>query len=334
LKPQGCSIHSRLIILLVFLTLTRFGFGQQVPEAADYFDYHSKINQAENHLANARYPEALLTYEAVFASFDFVFCRDYKIAAQVSTYLNKNQEAALMVEKALSAGWELKDAKKLNSLEGLWQGPDGQSLEKSYDSLRAAYLNRLDNETRETVHRMFKKDQKKAMGALLRIGDKAQENYAVKKFAPHSEQQLEELKEILLSRGYPGERRIGNDFWASTILSHHNSISREYNTRDTLYRNLRPLLWKALRAGQLSPYEFALIEDWKIATTSGRQDPGYGFLNPPAAATLHATDSLREAIGLRTVALRNALVDIEESTGMHFFLPDWVNGKIQVRSGE
>ena len=78
------------------------------------------------------------------------------------------------------------------------------------------------------------------MGALFRIGSKSQDNYAENKFAPHSEQQISELRDILLEIGYPGEKLIGNDYWVSTILSHHNSISQAYNKKDRLYPELKP----------------------------------------------------------------------------------------------
>jgi hypothetical protein len=308
--------------------------GQQDRTPEDYRNYHSQINQAENQLAEVRYAEALATYETIFDVYDFVFCRDYKIAAQVAVYLNDNQRALQIMEKAFASGWEWKDAKHLKSLESLRDDPAWSILEDSYDSLRTVYLNRIDSQTRETVHEMFKKDQKKALGALMRIGNKAQQAYGEKKFVPHSELQLAELMEIINTKGYPGEMQIGNDFWGSTILSHHNSISPEYNQSDTLYLNLRPYLLQALRAGEISPYEFAMIEDWKIATTSEWNEPGYGYLNAPSTSTLSETDSLRLAIGLRTVALRNTLVEVEEITGINLFLPDWVKGKIEIEKGE
>lgn len=323
--------------VLLFLTSLSPGVeitGQQDRKPADYRNYHTQIIQAENQLAVAQYREALKTYETIFDAYDFVFCRDYKIAAQVAAHLNDNRRAFRFMEKAFSSGWEMKDAKRLKSLKPIRDLPAWSKLEDSYDSLRTVYLNRIDSQTRETVHEMFKKDQKKALGALMRIGNKAQQAYGVKKFAPHSEAQLSELLEIINTKGYPGEKRIGNDFWGSTILSHHNSISPEYNKGDTLYENLRPYLLEALRAGEISPYEIALIEDWKIATTSEWNDPGYGYLNAPFTSTLSETESLRLGIGLRTVALRNALVEVEEITGINFFLPDWVKGKIEIQTRE
>jgi len=193
-------------------------------------------------------------------------------------------------------------------------------------------FNRIDESLREKVQLMFKKDQKEALGALFRIGDKAQEKYAIKKFAPHSEAQIKELIIILENQGYPGEQLIGNDYWMSTIIGHHNSITQEYAKKDTLYNFIKPKLIRAIDKGQISPYEFALFDDWQKAVVSDRTEPGYGFLNSPVQSTLLKTDELRQAIGLRPVALRNKLIDVENKTGINFYLPDWVKGKIMIEN--
>ena len=49
---------------------------------------------------------------------------------------------------------------------------------------------------------MFRRDQKKAMIALFRIGSKAQERYGTKVFGPHSKNQIFELIEILPSLSF------------------------------------------------------------------------------------------------------------------------------------
>jgi len=308
--------------------------GQSVNSSPDYLGYHSLINQAEVHLSDRHFQQALNTYDEIFDSYSFVFERDYKIAIQLAAYQEKDEKVLKFLQKGFRNGLDLKEVKKLPFLKKIRNSPGWDRIENAYDSLRAASLNPVDIPTRETVWGMYKKDQKKAMGALLRIGDKAQIAYAEKNFAPHSEEQLSQLTDVINMGGYPGEKRIRNDYWASTILSHHNSISSAYNQSDTLYTNLKPLLLEALKAGDISPYELAMIEDWRIATVSGWSEPGYGYLNPPRTLTLAKTDSLRAVIGLRSVSLRNRLVAVEVETGMDFFLPDWVQGKIQIKTEE
>ena len=320
-------------LLYLFVCLTLFPqallMGQS-EHSPDYLTYHSRVTQAESQLSEGHFQEALIIYEEILDAYSFVFGRDAKIALQLALYLKEDQKALDLLQKTIHQGLDLKEVKKLPGVKRLRKTPAWDRLEKSYDDLKAASLNPVDTLVREMVREMYKKDQKKAMGALMRIGNKAQIAYGEKIFAPHSETQLSELTGIITTGGYPGEKRIRNSYWASTILSHHNSISTAYNQQDSLYPNLKPLLLEALKAGNISPYELALVEDWKIATVSSWSDPGYGYLNSPQAQTLSVTDSLRKALGLRSVTLRNRLVEQEAETGMDFFLPDWVGGKIEI----
>ncbi len=313
-------------IILILITV----FVHAEYKSPSYKEYHFKINQAENLIAKKDFQQALQLYEEVFRSYSFVFLRDIEVACQLAFYLQLDDLAFQLIERGIRHGWELKDVKKNKFISPLLKKPEWKIIKEKYPELRQGYMDKQDLVLRERAQEMFKKDQKMAMGALFKIGNKAQEKYGDEKFAPHSEQQMAELLDILEVYGYPGEQLIGNDYWISTVLSHHNSISSDYVQTDTLYETIRPLLKTAVSKGEMSPYEFALIEDWKIAVQSNRKSPGYGYLIPPTANTLSKTNEFREAIGLRSVELRNKLVDIEESTGMNFLLPDWVSGKITI----
>lgn len=296
--------------------------GLKANENPDYLNYHTQITEAEGLIGDEKFSEAVTIYEEVFNLYDFVFLRDYLVAAQLLFYLNEEQKAFSYIKECIAAGLELKGLKKNKFLRQFQDDPEWKTIEKEYDSLRLLYLNRIDLPTRDSVHSMFKKDQGKAIGALFKIGDKAQERYATKKFAPHSETQMVKLIKILKNKGYPGEKLIGNDLWMSIIISHHNSISQDYSKNDTIYKFVRPKLIQAIKWGQMSPYEFALIDDWQKAVISGRLETGYSILRPPDQSTKAQTNDLRQKIGLRTIALRNKLVAVEKSTGMNFYLPD------------
>lgn len=318
----------KLIIFYLLIIYTLMGF--HTDDGPDYMEYHKLIIEAEKLISEEAFGEALITYEQAFDRFDFVFLRDYKVASQLALYLGNKKKAFDYIKKGTAAGWELKDIRKNKSLKPLQNDPEWKTIEKSYKNVQAAYLAKIDGRTREKVQLMFKKDQKKAMGALFRIGNKSQEKYGSEKFAPHSENQMYELIEILEKDGYPGEKNIGNNFWMATILSHHNSISSAYNSQDTLYNFIRPKLIRAIENGEMSPYEFALVDDWQKAVVSERNTVGYGFLISPKENTLPETNQLRQKIGLRSIELRNKLVDVEGKTGMNFYLPDWIKGKINI----
>lgn len=300
-----------LLLLYSFFPL----FASTAVEAnknKDYFQYHKQIRNAETQISEKNFKDALDQYERVFGTYDFIFLRDYQVATQLALHLDQNQKAIHYLKEGIAAGWELKAIKANQYLKPLRDGPEWKMIKKSFAERRKKYEAKLNQQVRDRVRKMFKKDQWKAIGALFRIGDKAQERYAERKFAPHSESQMVKLIEILEKHGYPGERLIGNDFWVSTIISHHNSISQKYAQKDTLYDFIKPKLIESIKNGQMSPYEYALIDDWYKTVVSDRTEVGYGFLNSPNRSTLSEINILRQRIGLRSIELRNKLVEVEK----------------------
>jgi len=298
----------------------------------DYTKYHRYSLKAEQLIVKESYDEALILYDEVFSDYTFVFLRECKIATQLALYQGQKDLAFQYLRQGVSSGWEMKEIKKTHFLRKLQDHPQWQAFENEYPTLYADYESSLNSELRSRVRKMFSRDQKKAFGALFRIGSKGQDKYAEKKFAPHSEQQMKELINILSEFGYPGEKLIGNDYWVSTIMSHHNSISQTYARQDTIYPSLKPELKKALLRGEVSPFELVLIDEWYRSTLGQGSYLGYGILDPPSKSDLQNTNELRAELFLRSVETRNGLLDIQDKTQMDFYLPGegWIDGKIKV----
>lgn len=295
----------------------------------DYTVYFRTIAQAQKQMAAKQYQEALVLYRQVVDGYAFVFSNEYKVATQLAIQTGKKQEAFTYLRRAIASGWRMEDMKK-NPLVGTLQGdPDWKAVEIQYDSLRALYQRSGNKEIRNHVKRMFNKDQRKAFLALFHFSSKGQERYAEKKFAPHSEKQLAQLSRIINTYGYPGEKLIHNGYWASVILSHHNSISTDYNLKDTLYGSLRPNLLKAVELGDMTPYEFVRIDDWSVASRSGHKEKQFGHLSSSLTSIeLKKANQLREEIGMGSVETMNSLIDLQAQTGMNFYIPSDFKQKI------
>ena len=296
----------------------------------NYLLYHQSVNDAEKLIAAQQYGEALVIYRQLFDTYDFVFLRDYRIAAQLALHTGNPDEAFIFLKKGIASGWTLKSIKKNKFLRKLRISGDWRTVERQYDSLRGLYQAQLNSALRATVKKLFSKDQWKALGGLFAFGEKARNRYARKKFAPQSEKQVAQLNQIIDAQGYPGERLIGNNYWAETILSHHNSMTVELTQSDTLYPSIRPKLLRSIQSGQMSPYEFALIDDWYITIGGDRQKKGYGYLQSLTETERVRANALRQEIGLRSIEVRNQLIEVQQQTGMNFYLPSrpQPNGKI------
>lgn len=329
----------RFLLIVIFSPI--FGFAQtstashQVRprlDKPDYITYHRTIAHAHKLVAKQQFQEALTVYQQVFNTYSFVFLRDYQAATQLALHTNRIPEAFNYLKLALANGWTWKSIRKNQFLTKLKNEAEWHQLQKQYPSLHKSYLTRVNTDLRNQVHSMFRKDQRKALAALFTFSPKKQDRYAEKRFAPHSEKQMTKLTHIINTHGYPSEQLIGNNYWATVIVTHHNSISQRYVSQDTLYPAIRPRLMKALEVGQISPYELATIEDWFIAIKSGRSQKAYGYLDSSLTASeADSANALRDRIGLSRVETINSLVDLQQQTGMNFYLPFRPSGKTTIR---
>ncbi len=314
----------RTFSLLFCLLLTFSGFGQPhtgtLPQ--DYLNYHRQIARAHEAIADGRYAEALAGYEQVFGQYSFIFLRDYQAATQLALQTGQTGKAFMYLKKGIAAGWTWKSITRNMFLKPLTADPQWQQVRKNYKTLRNGHMATLNQPVRKTVKKLFGKDQRKALRALFYFSPEAQERYAERRFAPHSERQLAALTAILHTNGYPGEQLVGTDLWASVILSHHNSISQAYALQDTLYPALKPQLWQAVRTGQMSPYAYAKIEEWYVSIKSGHKAQHTGFLaGRLTRQELAEANRLRDEAGLSHVETINRLLAIQQQTGMKFYLP-------------
>ncbi|MEM6379027.1 MAG: hypothetical protein AAF705_12500 [Bacteroidota bacterium] len=322
----------RLQFSLIILTLF-IPFTNQAKTDQDYLLYHQKVIEAESLIVDQSYQAALAVYEKLFEDYDFVFLREYQVASQLAIHLGKGAEALPIVEQGILGGWTLKAMKKNTYLANKWDRKSWKIILERYPILRAQYESQLNQPLKGQLKKMFAKDQRKAFSVFIRLGSKAKEHYAERKFVPHSIEQMRLLNEILLRYGYPGERLIGPNYWTSTVLSHHNSISPDFNQKDLLYPAMKPLLKDALRTGYLAPSEWALIDEWYRICTQTSDQAEYGLIKQALPEEKDHINQLRAALYLRNVELRNQLIDVEQATGMNFYLPKgWVSGKIAANS--
>lgn len=302
--------------------------------AQTYHTYHQQVIRSEELISEKKIGEARQSLDSLFQAYDFVFLREYQLATELSLYQEDYDAAFELLRLGVLNGWSMQSMKKSKSLKPLRKDPRWDTLTSDYDSLREVYKAKLKIELRKEAHEMLKGDQKIALKVFLIIGEKSKTKYASKKFKPYSEEVMTRLYAILDEHGYPGEKLIGNSWWTSVNLSHHNSFDREYTLKDTLYVNLRPKLEKALQKGELHPKDYAIMEDWRNATLTGHETSLYGFLGKiPDDSTLAKVNENRAKLGLKSIQLRNQLLTIEKESGLNLHLPKgWQKGEIVVNS--
>ena len=296
----------------------------------DYSAYHAEVYQAEELIVQESFVEALDIYRELFETYDFIFVRDYKIATQIAWQLGFKGEAYEYLRSGITGGWEIKSIEGNEFLKELRHQQEWTVIKSQYDSLQNVFNQNINQEIRAEVRKMSLSDQRKGLGAVLRIGSKSKDRFGENKFAPQNEKYLLRLMEIIENDGFPGEKLVGYEPWGQGIVSRHNSISQAYCKSDTLYPYLKPILLSSITKGDLSPASFAWIDDWFITVESGWSTGSYGYVKPLKKNEISNSNELREQIGLRKVETRNQLIDLQNKIQMDFYLPirPEKNGKI------
>ena len=328
MKTHTLSMNQYIVILSYLIILSTQSKAFSVKD--DYFTYHTKVYQAEVLIVQQSFAEALNIYRRLFETYDFIFVRDYKVATQIAWHLGFEGEAYEYLKLGIAGGWEMKSIKRNKFLKDIRHQQEWSTIKSQYDSLQEVYNQNINQEMRSEVRKMSLRDQRKALGALFRIGSKSHDRFGENKFAPLNEKHVLKLLEFIENEGFPGEKLVGFEPWGQGILSRHNSISQAYCKSDTLYPFLKPLLLCSIKKGDLSPASFAWIEDWFITVESGWSTGSYGYVKRLKENEIAKSNEMREQIGLRKVETRNQLIDIQNKTEMDFYLPvrPKKNGKI------
>ncbi|HAA22587.1 MAG TPA: hypothetical protein DCR93_31910 [Cytophagales bacterium] len=316
------------IVLLTLILSNRY--VSDANREQNYVQYHSQITEAERLVGIEKYNEALTLYRETFASYDSPFLKDYKIATQIALHLGEIELAFDYLQKGILNGWTMKSINRYKYLKKLKDYDEWERIKKDYDNLHKQYLSTLNSHLASEMKRLFKEDRRQVFLGLFFFTSKSQDRFAENKYAPKSEIRIRRVIEIVNEHGYPGEKLVGSDLWGWGLLSHHNSISQKYTEQDSLYPSLRPKLLEGVQSGEMSPYYFAIIDEWYILVKSQRKETVYGYVDELTSDDLAETNELRRQLGIRSIEIRNNLIDIEKKTGMKFSLGPWHNGKITV----
>ncbi|WP_373553601.1 hypothetical protein [Haliscomenobacter sp.] len=290
----------------------------------NYLSYHREIVRAEEHLANQQFKESLTIYRSLSDRYEHVFRRDFKVAAQLSAQINDTDHLFYFLEQGMKKGWTLKEIKKNKILKAYKNHSFWQKLKNNQLEYEKEFHKNLNEPLRIEMKEMLAQDQKRALRVALTPVRAWRERYTNRKFVPNNRAQVRRINQIIDEFGYPGEKIIGDKSWATVIISH--------NEHDTIYKELRPKLYKAFEKGELSAIELAMIETWRVVVDTERKDQGFAIWEQTinAQEASHA-DSLRQNIGLRSIALNNKLILLEKELGMNFFLSPFHGGIITVK---
>lgn len=142
----------QLISLLILLFLSTASQGKK-----DYRNYHIKIIQIEELIAEENFSEALQHYKSLFDSYDFVFARDAYNACQIACLTN-NPKASFFLKRCAQSGVPKNTLLNNPYIAILWDSASSY-FDSLYTKERSRYISRINQALRNEFITRYQQEQ-------------------------------------------------------------------------------------------------------------------------------------------------------------------------------
>ncbi|MEW7281029.1 hypothetical protein ABW636_20740 [Aquimarina sp. 2201CG1-2-11] len=271
-----------IFFLIFFLTVT----------AQNYLPYYKIINDAEIAYLDAKYQRSDSLYQKAFAMVPKPFKEDYLLAGINADKLQNTDKVYTYLKKGVVLGLTQKRIKKVTKkLPYFKKSKYYKILKTEYAVLREKHLNTLNIPLREEIIKMVKKDQ--AARAPIITG--------IRTTMRADNQNYKRLLEIIKNNNdrWPGFSDIGEITNGKYDVS-KSSMLMPLHFQEEWVEVLRPYLFEAVMKGEMYPYHFARIYDYKFPTGDFCQIYGT-YLNMPICNCDEANER-RKKIGFEPLA--------------------------------
>lgn len=207
--------------------------------------YHPFINQAEKHIINGDYLDALGAYDKAFEGDKRGFMKDYFNAAVCATYTGNADKTYFYLLKVASKGISLDFIKNEIAFMGIQQDINWRAFELNYLEEKRKADSHVDKQLKEVLDRLMNRD------AWFR--EKNEVAFA-DTIAVIDAQNALILEKIIEEKGFPSEDEIGCGDGGMPIIQYpfYTLMRRQAGDNQTV--NFSNQLIKAAQAGKILPH--------------------------------------------------------------------------------
>lgn len=233
------------------ITILLFGF--QKTSAQNYLNYYETINKAEIANLDKEFKKSDSIYQVAFTLVEKPFKEDFLLASINSEKLKDNQKTFDYLKKGINNGLTLKQIKK--QLQEFKKSRKWKELKKEYNSIRKNHLSTLNLPLREEISEMIRKDQKAR--APIFGGWKQ-----MKKIDTYNYNRLIDIIKKNNNK-WPGFSTIGEITPKGKYDVTKNITLMPLHFKEEWVEKLKPYMYEAVLNGEIYPYQFARIIDYK-----------------------------------------------------------------------
>jgi hypothetical protein len=254
-----------LYLLILAICLNKNSYSQ-----LNYINYHKEIIKAETMLIETGMKSCLKIYRKTFDNYPKTFARDAFLAFQIACLVNDTTDISYFFEKSVSNGiiWEpinySEPFKNIISYNYNYK----KRLEELYKISRAKYEMSINQNLRNYILELLKNDDKHRTNN--------QDSLLNAKWFSVMDLNGQKLDSIIHKIGYPGEHIAGiyNSEVAIVIgrkefptgVQIHSTPSRIFYHNECAFQSVKKELLEAIKNGELTPKEYALIHEWSFNT--------------------------------------------------------------------
>lgn len=291
----------------------------------NYFDYHKQIQNAEEFIGNEEFSKALDNYEQAFNDFDYIFIKDYIIAAQIAILIDAEQKVSDYLEEAIIDGYPCHCVERNPIFKDFILSNSWQSIKAKEKEYSEAYNSRIRRDLLIEFSKRYKNEQD---NKTFRFNEVSKAT----KYEKIELNNFRRIKSLMDSLVFPSERIIG--------LDRNNINQKEYGLSECNAGNSKVIVTllhynksiteigihkyvKAIKLGYLHPGEFAAIYSYqknnytrlkKNTRVEKNELPNYQFntRNGMSAKEIQQVQLDCEKFGIRTTETWQKLIDISK----------------------
>ena len=257
--------------MLMLLALKFFCVNSQ---AQSYLRYYEEVNKAEIAFLDEKYELSDSLFNHAFSLVKRPFYEDYLTAAKNASKLNDTDKTFACLDNGIKRGLTLNRIRKeKKQLTGFLKTDAWKKLKKNYKEERDRYLQTLNLPLRKQIAKMIRQDQRVRVIVLsprrmLKIDKRNYQTLqAIIKENDNQWPGFSQIGEITVKNKYDVSRNI-------TLLLLH--------FKDYEVDSLQPVMLKAVLQGEIYPYQYARIIDYKFEWIDNSICQKYGtYLNVP-----------------------------------------------------
>lgn len=279
----------KCLLPMLLVLCAHWSYGE-----VNYFNYHRGINKAEHlFFVENKQRQAFAIYDQLLQHYDFIFIKDYFIAAQIACKYQDTQRVYKYLAACFKNGLNIAELSLSPVLSSCNMQEGNEKLRSLYDSCRSVYLSRIDLDYLGKMYQQYSEDQNDKSLPRQQYNETLQAH-------------LERLIGLIKTRGFPSDKLIGVE--DSTVKVNGRNLRQWYlkvcrdnfvspnsylsfNNNGSLsscvalwlllhhscaYQYLEPYIVTEIRKGNLHPRDAGLLYDNMRRMAHLADDPKLG----------------------------------------------------------